>query len=129
MTVQVEVGAEITFAYPFVRVMASNEDGPDEFPSWQPDVRHEATGMGDTDTFADGIGEQIVTVVSLHKPGKYPTRVFFTRKWRSPEGKLFGKNGLHIKSLAGFRSLINGFRHEYDLAEQCVLLRPARPAP
>lgn len=99
--------------YPFVRSTFTqyDEEGGYEVPTWKPgieyDVRHSPVWTGEDvpDYFAvaDGVGEIILTVVSRHKPGpKYPERVFYTRQWRNPDGKLFGNNKLHICSTQAF---------------------------
>lgn len=120
----IKVGAEIEVAHPFVRSTYTDFDGerPYERPTWRPGTRGEMIPPDDSEMVADGIGTQIVTVVSIHKPGPFPARVFFTRRWRDPDGREFGKNKLHIKSTQGFRSIINGFRHEYRLIESAPKL-------
>lgn len=52
-----------------------------------------------------GIGEMILTVVSVHKPGKYRERVFYTRKFKTPDGVVFGKDHLRIKVIYSFKKL------------------------
>lgn len=66
--------------------------------------------------FADGLGSIILTVVGVFKPGKYPTRVFFTRRWRDPEGREFGKGALRIATVPQFYILAGGYRHDYEIA-------------
>lgn len=112
-------GDEFVFTYPFRRSTFSEMDeaGVSESPTWEPGVRFEDTGTGNTETFADGLGFQIVTVVATFKPGKFPERIFFTRRWTDPSGKVFGKGKLHIKTTGGFRSLIAGYRHPYGVAD------------
>ncbi len=121
----IEVGQEFTISHPFVREKYSyaEAEGYSEATGWRPGVRMEAISQDDAAGFADGIGEQILTVVSIHKPGKFPTRVFFTRKWRDPSGRLFGKSKLHILSQSAFTCLTKGYRHRFKLE------RPAGQAP
>ena len=52
------------------------------------------------DTVCHGWGQRIIEVVSQHKPGKYPERVFFVRRWRGPDGVVFGKNALRVTTIA-----------------------------
>lgn len=119
-------GDVFTVVYPFIRCKvnildAADEDGGPTFvdiDSWQPGVRHDMRGHGEyhyTVTEADALGKMVLTVVSVHKPGRYPTRVFFTRKFITPDGKTFGKGKLHIASLEKFRRISTAFQHEYDL--------------
>lgn len=119
-TPEISAGSVYDFPYPFVKELYDDGD-PEGGPSlsWRPGVRFESRvirGDGEFDevfdAVADSIGRQVITVVSTHKPGAFPTRVFFTRKWKDPQGREFGKGKLHIKSLAAFRVLIRGWRGE-----------------
>lgn len=116
-------GLVFTVPHPFVREEVSlppddpQATGLNIVMSWRPGVRFELTGpWGDSETLADGMGSQILTVVSEHKPGRFPTRVFYTRQWRSPSGKLFGKPALRIKTKDAFLRLVKGYRHDFQLA-------------
>lgn len=115
-------GAVFSAAFPFVRAMfdAYPEDGfglPEEKETWRPGTDSDFDGCDDFVSVADGVGSVIYTVVDTHKPGRYPTRVFYTRQWRDPDGKVFGKNKLRITTQQAFRRLIQGWRHEYQLSE------------
>lgn len=103
--------------YPFVRVTyhEADEDGVSEVPSWAPGTRFEGMGPECGGSVADGMGEIFLTVVSVHKPGRYPTRVFFTRQWRRPDGNVFGRSALQIATLEKFRRLARGYAHEFVL--------------
>lgn len=115
-------GDAIEFPYPFIRVEFEqwNEEGSYNVPSWQPGVRHELMGYGDALAVADGIGKQMINVISIHKPGKYPERVFYTRRWETPEGKLFGKHKLMAKTTPAFRRLVSGYGYEYELLKTTI---------
>ena len=64
--------------------------------------------------FADATGEMILTVVSTHKLGA-AERVFYTRQWRDPDGKVFGADSkLRITSSAGFTMLTRGY-HDFEV--------------
>lgn len=111
-------GAVFEIAYPFCLEDATvgfDDEGPLRAKSWRPGVRWDAIGPEDDGAFANGVGKQIVTVVSTHKPAPFPERVFYTRQWETPEGKRFGKGRLFIKTVQGFRSLIKGYRYTYEL--------------
>lgn len=118
--------AQFVVSYPFVRDTYNALD-PDTFisvptPTWKPGVRHEYTSHeGDSEAFADGVGQQVIRVVSIHKPGKYPERVFFVRQWIDPDGRTFGKPKLRVKIRSAFRRLIAGYGYEYQVkgCEQC----------
>jgi hypothetical protein len=110
-------GAFIEVAHPFVLEEYSgfDEDGPLKRMSWRPGVRFEMIGPEDSGSFADGIGKQVLTIISTHKPGRYPERVFYTRQWVSPDGHQFGKTKLRIITAAAFRTIIKGYRHRYEM--------------
>lgn len=113
-----ESGVVFQFSYPFVRDIycEQDEEGTAESPTWTPGVRMEDRSSGKCAALADGIGQQIVTVVSTFKPGKFAVRVFYTRQWRDPSGKLFGKSNLRILSYSAFTGLVKGYRHEFELS-------------
>ena len=114
-------GTVFDVAYPFVRedVQLFGEDGHYTTKSWRPGVRFEPVYPDDSEAVADGMGAQIVTVVSTHKPGPtWPERVFYTREWRNPTGGRFGKKGLRVKTTAAFRRLIQGYRHHFEMASR-----------
>lgn len=102
--------------YPFVRCKITlwDEEGAYEVNSWRPGCNCETDDGGYPDWWAEGHGEMILEIVSIHKPGKYPERVFYTRKWRDPSGTVFGKPGLKMTTTANYKRLKSGFRHEYE---------------
>ena len=120
-------GAFFEGRYPFFREKVSlppddPEGGYRETETWRPGTYSEVCGHGYdgepcTHTVADGIGTIILTVVSVHRPGTYPTRVFFTRRWRDPDGKEFGKTKLHIAVASKFYALSRGYRHDYEMSK------------
>lgn len=120
------VGEVITFPYPFVRETFHrtdmDEDGISntEEPTWKPGTRSDACG-DDVENVADGMGSCVITVADVHKPGRYPTRVFFTRTWISPEGKPFGKKKLRITTAATFRVWASGYRIPFEMAKPAAV--------
>jgi hypothetical protein len=110
--------------YPFVlEDVALPPDDPEgndyrTVKSWRPGVRFEPCGPDDTYAVADGVGAMILREISRHRPGRYPTRVFFTRQWRSPDGKSFGKGRLHVMSAQHFSRLCNGYRYGYVVNDE-----------
>lgn len=124
----IEVGSVFEVPYPFVRDTFSehyaDEDGQgvSERQTWRPGTRFVERGHArypddapPVDCVADAIGAQLIWVISVHKPGSFPTRVFYTRQWRDPDGKAFGKGGLRSKTLSAFRSLVRGYRHPFKV--------------
>ena len=108
--------------YPFYRGTFDewDEDGVRPIATWVPGTRLEpmAPDGGDSDCIADGMGFMRLLVVSVHKPGRYPTRVFYVRKWEDPDGRQFGKGALRMTTLGAFRQLLSGYRHPYELVAQ-----------
>lgn len=119
ITNTVEVGRTYTVEYPFCRDKATipDDDGYSEIDTWRPGIRQEQkvfSGKSRHITVADAYGEMLLTVVDIHKPGKFPTRVFFTRQWKDPQGKVFGKSNLHIKTSQVFARMLKGYRHQIN---------------
>lgn len=122
-----EPGDLFEVPYPFIRATFSEFDGEGvaESLTWQPGARFATDSpnlnFGPT---ADGVGAQLLTVVSRHKPGKFPERVFYTRQWRDPDGKIFGKTCCRVTTMACWRALINGYRHPFEMANALALSTP-----
>lgn len=107
--------------YPFVRSVYNtiDWDGEASIPTWRPGVMTEHCGPDGAMTinYAHGVGEVVYTVVSRHKPGRYPERVFYTRKWIDPDGKEFGNPKLRVTTNQAFADRIRGYVHEYEIDE------------
>jgi hypothetical protein len=107
--------------YPFVRceVDVAGWEGSETIKSWAPGVRFVAAGHygEEAEAQCDGEGEMILNVIDVHKPGRFPARVFFTRKFVTPDGKEFGKGKLHITTVPAFKRRSIGYMHEYEVAE------------
>lgn len=117
-------GQIVVVPHPFVRdtftVHESDGDGWSSYekPTWKPGTRGEMVPPDDSEMVADGMGSQILTIVSIHKPGRFPERIFYTRRWRDPDGKEFGKGALRIKTAQAFARMARGYRHEFRLDQQ-----------
>jgi len=114
-------GEVIQVTYPFTRYVFKGydqEDGEFERPSWKPGAEYQGEDYRGRRVFvANGDGKQIITVVSVHQPGPFPTRVFFTRKWVDPDGTTFGKNALKIKTADAFRRMVRGYAFRYRVED------------
>ena len=117
-----EIGSVHKIKHPFLCEVYSEFDGEGftDAPSWRPGVRSIDNGSEYSTLEADGIGDQILTVVSVHRPGKYPERIFYTRKWRDPDGKMFGKDNLLVRSTAQFTVLVSGYIHRVSMPKDCL---------
>ena len=117
-------GEVFRVVYPFVRetFFTYDEEGGYESPTWRPGVRYEPDGPESYSAVADGEGEMRLTVVDTFKPGRYPTRVFVTRRFVRPDGAEFGKGKLHIWTVEKFRRLTPGYSQPYELPRKLELL-------
>lgn len=121
MKLEVETGKTYSVRYPFV--LEDVELPPDDpeatqpamVKSWRPGVEWEQEDEGQAYGVAEAVGEMLLTVIDVHKPGRFPTRVFYTRQWKDPNGRVFGKGGLRITTLDAFRRRMRGYMHEYWL--------------
>lgn len=101
--------------FPFRRHVACvpDEDGEyDNVPCWKPGAEWEEYSEY-TELTAHGEGALRLHVVSVHKPGRYPTRVFYRREWVDPDGKVFGRADLRVCVLSAFRRRAVRYLHEY----------------
>lgn len=110
--------------YPFVRCTAVIHDFDSEGPSettvqsWRPGTETEARGReGEyTDFFADAMGAmRLNEVQACPMPKPYQERVFYTRQWVDPEGKVFGKAHLRVTTRGAFTRLKAGYRFPFEI--------------
>lgn len=131
MRTKFEIGKSYVCEYPFVKtfVILPGEDGFEETFSWRP-----GTIVLEERLVAKALGKMILTVVSMHKPGNYPERVFYTRQWEDPNGFIFGRGSLKIATTSHFRSLLKGYRHKFTVSSEAppedtrVFLEPVQEA-
>ena len=128
MTTKILAGQTHTVTgYPFVRYVANLYDEDDGHPyqteGWRPgctaeeDERDEH-GYPSKVFVADGTGSMVLDVVATFKPGRFPERVFYTRRWIDPDGREFGKTStLRVTTTGQFRRLLKGYRHPFDVCE------------
>lgn len=111
-------GQEYRAQFPFMRAVYEDfdEDGPVERKNWKPGAEMGADQYTEW-CIADGRGEVVYTVIAVFKPGSYPTRVFYLRNWIDPEGNRFGKSSLRVTTTQHFRTLIKGYRFDFELVE------------
>lgn len=117
----IEIGHTYEVPYPFIRdtVSLPDDEGSATVESWVPGVKYEyRPDRSDANSmFASAMGAMLLTPVSTHKPGTYPERVFYTRRWRSPDGRKFGKTQLLVTTVTAFRTLLRGYRYPFDLRD------------
>lgn len=106
---------EVTFPFYGDAYWNHDETGPYSEECWRPGCKQRLVPPDGCEWVADGEGKMILTVVDVHKPGRYPERVFYTRKWIDPDGREFGKTNLHITTTPTFNRRASGYYHEYKL--------------
>ena len=114
-----EINKEYVFMCPFKTGTYSyyDEDGLCEEATWIPGYYFDNETQDEFIKCADGLGKVIYKIIDIHKPGKYPTRVFYIRNWVDPDGKKFGSNKLHITTEISLKRRMN--YHDKDVI--CIL--------
>lgn len=113
----IEPGRQYRVEFPFIKdvYVDITEEGSTEEETWVPGCRSVPVYPDDCEAVADDIGEMVLTIISVHKPGKYPERIFYTRKWVDPDGKEFGKGNLIITTTPTFKRRALGYYHVYRI--------------
>ena len=113
----IKVGQTFTVEYPFVRIPKDEiwliSQSYSDVNPWRPGVLFRHTWNDDAEAYCDGIGQMILTVIGTAYPKPFPTRVMYTRKWRDPDGREFGKRRLLISTLGKFNQLCRGYAHAF----------------
>jgi hypothetical protein len=109
--------------FPFIREKYSGPlDGEivDDVDTWRPGTRREwSEGEYDTEEWfaADGEGFMVLEELGSFKPGRFPERTFYLRRFIDPAGKQFGKDKVRVIASSAFRRMLKGYRHSYELPE------------
>lgn len=109
----IEAGQIFLVDCPFIRAPFEQgyEDGSHKVLSWRPGVVWDLRYPDDADMRAHGMGKVRYEVVSVHKlPRPYPARVFFTRKWLTPDNREFGTKKLRVMTLEAFRRRCHSYK-------------------
>lgn len=110
-------GDSFTIPYPFWR-----SEGPDWVTGaieaqWMLGTEYrEYNQHDDGHDYADSLGSSTFTVVSIHKPGTYPERVFYVQSFTDPDGHEFSSGRLRCRSRSYFKRLISSYLKPYKLA-------------
>ena len=113
---ELKIGETYRVKYPFIMAEHTTVDldgQPVCKECWRPGTRDEFVPPDTGEAVADDEGAMLLTVVDIHKPGRYPERVFYTRKWEDPEGGAFGATKLHITTTPTFKRRATSFYYEY----------------
>lgn len=111
-----EIGEDFKIKFPFYLGTHSGYDlcgDPYTDEVWIPGCKSQDVYPDDCELVADGEGEMILSIVDIHKPGRYPERVFYTRKWIDPDGNEFGATKLRIITTQTFKRRASAYYHEY----------------
>lgn len=137
MTPPPAIGEVFTVPHPFWRgsYTRHEQDGHGEdaewtsetLDTWRPGTRQEHRDEQDDVCVADAMGAQVLTVVGVYKPGRFPVRVFYERVWVDPDGKTFGKRKCRATTVPAFRRLVAGYRVPFTLGDRALL--PIATAP
>lgn len=88
-----------------------DEEGFSEALTWRPGIIWQDVYPDTTEPVAHGVGKVFYTIISIHKlPRPYPARVFYTRKFETPEGRVFGKSRLHMTTTQAFKRRLDGYK-------------------
>lgn len=113
-----QAGDEFRVKFPFYVDVYNGQDdsGPYQEEVWIPGCRSQMLPPDDCECVAQGEGEMVLTVVDTFKPGKYPERVFYTRKFIDPDGKEFGRGKLRMTTIPAFMRRCSGYYYEYRIS-------------
>lgn len=106
--------------YPFIRDSYDHPEGGGG--GWRPGTRCEVGGDGDPsyndeEWQADGMGHMLITEYQTVKVAGYVERTFYSRAWRDPNGREFGKKKLRLIAAPAFKRMLKGYRHKFELPE------------
>jgi len=118
-SVDIKEGDVFEIDYPFSRTVYLDQEGG-ESQTWNPKPYYIQTQYDEGVLMADANGKCVLTVVSVHRPGKFPTRVFYTRKFINPDGATFGKSKLIIKTVGVFRKYSAGYMEVYKIEDRGI---------
>ena len=109
--------------FPFTRESYSGPlDGEfvEDSKTWRPGTRAEYGDFefSDEQWVADGEGSMVLEVLVKFKPGRFPERTFFLRRFIGPDGREFGKQKVRVIASSAFKQMLKGYRHQYILDEQ-----------
>jgi len=113
-----EPGQVFERPHPFTIVRENIGDPEFETERWRPgawDVTDEDPEYASP--LANGVGLVKYTVISVHKPPGYPTRVFFTRQFFLPDGSSYRGSRLKNCISSKFAKDIKGLPFHYEVEE------------
>ena len=84
---------------------------------WRPGTRceHGDYKYSDEQWVADGEGYMVLEVLGTFKPGRFPERTFYLRRFIDPAGRQFGKEKVRVIASTAFKRMLKGYRYPYLL--------------
>ena len=106
----------IRVPFPFHKKLSMSDHSGDWY-DWSPGIRWE-DGYQDREAVADGVGEMLIVEVGRYTPPGFGPRVFYTRQFALPGGKLIGKPKLRVMGAGGFTRMCKGYRYGYEVVDE-----------
>lgn len=104
--------------HPFTVVVENQGDPERETERWRPGAwETKYIYPDDACALAHGVGRVQFTVVSVHTPPRYPTRVFYTRQFFMPDGSPYASSRLKNCIANKFAKDIKAFPFHYEVEE------------
>lgn len=113
--IEFEAGAVFERDHPFTLVVENKGDPEFETERWRPGAWDKETCGEDVKSYANAVGKVRFTVVSIHRPPGYPTRVFYTRQFFLPDGKSYASGSLKNSVISKFRRDVRAFPFAYEI--------------
>lgn len=117
--------------FPFIQQKYSGPlDGAlvEDAQTWRPGTSREADDDGYNPIYsADGEGLMVLEVLGCFKPGRFPERTFYLRRFIDPDGRQFGKEKVRVIASSAFKRMLKGYRHPYELDEPILVAMKGTP--
>ncbi|MCD4509746.1 hypothetical protein LQT97_00715 [Brucella pseudogrignonensis] len=114
----IEAGMIFEREHPFTLVTEKHCDPEETYERWRPGAWNTEVDApyGESVTFyANAVGRVRFSVVSIHTPPGYPTRVFYKRQFFMPDGKAYASGSLKNCIISKFRRDIKEFPINYEI--------------
>lgn len=116
MSAAVDAGMVFEREHPFTLCVENRGDPEFESERWRPGAwETKMIAPDDAVALAHAIGRARFTVVSVHTPPGYPTRVFYKRQFFMPDGSAYRPGNLRNSILSKFRRDVAKFPFAYEV--------------
>jgi hypothetical protein len=115
--IEIEAGMVFERDHPFTYVTENSHDPELAWERWRPGAWKQLDiSPEDVIACANAVGKVRFTVVSIHQPPGYQTRVFYKRQFFMPDGKAYASGSLRNCIISKFRRDIREFPFAYEVA-------------